>query len=323
MSNHATRLNKFIAESGYCSRRQADIYIAKGQVKINQRKAVIGDLVFPGNRVMVNGFALDPKEASKLVFIALNKPTGITSTTEANVEGNIVHFVHHPERIFPIGRLDKDSQGLIFLTNDGDIVNKILRAGNRHEKEYVVTVDKPLAAEALQTMSQGVPMLGTTTKKCRITQVGPSTFKIILIQGLNRQIRRMCEYVGLQVIKLERTRIMHVSLGILPLGEWRDLTPNELESIYTAVEASSSEVTVRQKSPAQHRTPVGGVAKKKPALKTQRSTPEDQSSFGKSAGFKGGDGRPGKSQGPLRGPSGQGAGGPAPKGKGGRPGRRR
>ncbi len=241
MSNHATRLNKFIAESGYCSRRQADLYIANGQVKINQRKAVIGDLVFPGNRVMVNGYALEPKEASKLVFIALNKPTGITSTTEASVADNIVHFVHHPERIFPIGRLDKDSQGLIFLTNDGDVVNKILRAGNRHEKEYVVTVDAPLTEEALRTMSQGVPMLGTTTKKCRITQVGPSTFKIVLIQGLNRQIRRMCEHVGLHVIKLERTRIMHISLGKLPLGEWRDLSAEELEVLYQAVEGSSSE----------------------------------------------------------------------------------
>ena len=185
------RLNKFIGESGYCSRRQADAYIAAGQVKINNRKAAIGDLIFPGDRVMVNGFLLDPMEKSALVFIALNKPTGVTSTTEAQVEDNIVHFVNHPERIFPIGRLDKDSQGLIFLTNDGDAVNKILRAANQHEKEYVVTVDKPLTEEALLTMSRGIPMLGTITKKCKIVKEGPMVFRIRLIQGLNRQIRRM------------------------------------------------------------------------------------------------------------------------------------
>lgn len=240
MSSHAKRLNKFIAESGYCSRRQADSYIENGQVKINSRKAVIGDLVYPGNRVMVNGFALDPMEESNLIFIALNKPTGVTSTTEASISDNIVHFVNHPHRIFPIGRLDKDSQGLIFLTNDGDVVNKILRAGNRHEKEYEVTVDAPLTSEAIRVMSSGVPMLGLVTKKCKITQLGISTFKVVLIQGLNRQIRRMCEHVGLNVIKLERTRIMHISLDKLALGDWRDLSPSELEKLYASLEDSQS-----------------------------------------------------------------------------------
>lgn len=307
MSNHATRLNKFIAESGYCSRRQADLYIANGQVKINQRKAVIGDLVFPGNRVMVNGYALEPKEASKLVFIALNKPTGITSTTEASVEGNIVHFVHHPERIFPIGRLDKDSQGLIFLTNDGDVVNKILRAGNRHEKEYLVTVDAPLTEEALRTLSQGVPMLGTTTKKCRITQVGPSTFRIILIQGLNRQIRRMCEYVGLHVIKLERTRIMHISLGRLPLGEWRDLSAEELEVLYKAVEGSSSE----KETPGNAKKGRGVV----------KASPKASSPGSKPAGFR--PRRSGNSTNTPPGSKPRSGSQSSPKGRGGKPGRRR
>ena len=241
MKPRTVRLNKYIAESGYCSRRQADQYIESGQVKINGRKAKIADVVRPGQQVMVNGFLLDPLEESGLIFIALNKPVGVTSTTESQVDNNIVQWVNHPQRIFPIGRLDKDSQGLIFLTNDGDVVNKILRVGNRHEKEYVVTVDKPLTTEAIQTMSRGVPMLGTVTKKCKIVQETPYVFRITLIQGLNRQIRRMCEHVGLQVTKLERTRIMHIDLGSIPVGEWRDLTEKELDTMYAAVEGSSKE----------------------------------------------------------------------------------
>lgn len=259
------RLNKFIGESGYCSRRQADLYIEDGRVKINNRRAQVGDVVYPGQIVMVNGHVLEPVPEDRLVFIALNKPTGITSTTESSVADNIVDFVHHSERIFPIGRLDKDSQGLIFLTNDGDIVNKILRAGNRHEKEYVVTVNKPLTEQALKTMSQGVPMLGTTTKKCKIVQEAPNVFRITLIQGLNRQIRRMAEYVGYEVKKLERVRIMNITLGKLPLGEWRDLTTEEVEYLYAAVANDSSEA------------PAAGKGKKpstKPAVKTGGSTPK-------------------------------------------------
>ena len=253
------RLNKFIGESGYCSRRQADLYIEDGRVKINNRRAQVGDTVSPGQIVMVNGHVLEPVPEDRLVFIALNKPTGITSTTESSVADNIVDFVHHSERIFPIGRLDKDSQGLIFLTNDGDIVNKILRAGNRHEKEYVVTVNKPLTEQALKTMSQGVPMLGTTTKKCKIVQEAPNVFRITLIQGLNRQIRRMAEHVGYDVKKLERVRIMNITLGKLPLGEWRDLTTEEVEYLYAAVANDSSEAPAAAK---------GKKPSTKPAAKT-------------------------------------------------------
>ena len=190
------RLNKFISESGLCSRREADRFIERGLVFINKRKATIGDQVNVGDKVRVNGTELEPREGEDIVFIALNKPVGITSTTEENVQDNIVHFVNHSKRIFPVGRLDKDSQGLIFLTNNGDIINKILRAGNNHEKEYLVTVNKPLTAEMISGMAKGVPILGVNTKKCKVVQEAPYVFRITLIQGLNRQIRRMCEYFG-------------------------------------------------------------------------------------------------------------------------------
>jgi 23S rRNA pseudouridine2604 synthase len=244
------RLNKFISESGLCSRREADRYISQGSVFINGRKAVIGDQVQPGDQVKVNGNLLEPLAAEDLVFIALNKPAGITSTTEDKVATNIIDFVNHSSRIFPIGRLDKDSQGLIFLTNNGDMVNKILRAGNKHEKEYVVTVDKPINTAVIEQMANGVPMLGVVTKKCTIVQEGPQTFRITLIQGLNRQIRRMCEYFGYEVIKLERVRIMNITLKGLALGDWRDLNPDEMRTIYEAVAQSSSEV-VKKKSTAK------------------------------------------------------------------------
>lgn len=234
-----TRLNKFISESGLCSRREADRLIEKGVVTINGNLASIGDVVYAGNRVVVNGHKLEAKRDDRLVFIALNKPVGVTSTTEAAVRDNIVNFVRHTERIFPIGRLDKDSQGLIFLTNDGDVVNKILRAGNNHEKEYIVTVNKPLTDDVITRMGNGVPMLGVVTKKCKIVQESPTTFRIILIQGLNRQIRRMCEHFGYEVKKLERIRIMNINLGKLPLGDWRDLTEQELDIIYGMIEDSS------------------------------------------------------------------------------------
>lgn len=241
MDPSSTRLNKFISESGLCSRREADRNIEQGKVFINGKRAAIGDRVFAGDRVVVNGLALEPKEAKPAVFIALNKPVGITSTTEEGVYDNIVSFVNHSDRIFPIGRLDKDSQGLIFLTNDGDMVNKILRAGNKHEKEYVVTVNKPLTDEVIQSMAQGVPILGGTTKKCVIKQESAFVFRIILIQGLNRQIRRMCEHFGYEVVKLERVRIMSISLKGIPPGEWRELTEQEMERIYSMIEHSSSD----------------------------------------------------------------------------------
>ena len=240
MSLNSTRLNKYISESGICSRREADRFIENGNVFINGKKAKIGDQVFPGDRVKVNGNEIEPKEEEDLVLIAFNKPVGITSTTEANVKSNIVDYVNHSDRIFPIGRLDKDSQGLIFLTNNGDIVNKILRAGNKHEKEYIVTVDKPVTEEFIAAMSAGVPILGVMTKKCKVSQEGPFTFKIILVQGMNRQIRRMCEYFGYEVTKLERIRIMNISLKGIPLGEWRELTPDETAQIYQAIKNSSS-----------------------------------------------------------------------------------
>ena len=237
-----TRLNKFISQAGYCSRRQADTYIEKGQVKLNGRKARVGDLVYSGNEVMVNGFSLDAEVDIQPIFILLNKPVGITSTTEKGVKENIVDFVNYPERIFPVGRLDKDSQGLIFLTNDGDIVNKILRSGNKHQKEYLVTVDKPIIDSSIEQMRNGIPMLGTTTKKCKIEKEGPFVFRIHLIQGLNRQIRRMCEYVGYEVRKLERIKIMGISNVGLKVGEWRSATSAEIDFIYSATENSDSEV---------------------------------------------------------------------------------
>ncbi|HNP47738.1 MAG TPA: 23S rRNA pseudouridine(2604) synthase RluF [Bacteroidia bacterium] len=235
------RLNKFISESGLCSRREADRYIEQGNVYINGRRAQIGDQVKVGDRVRVNGHELEPRQEEDLIFIALNKPVGITSTTEEGVPDNIVQFVNHSQRIFPVGRLDKDSQGLIFLTNNGDIVNKILRAGNKHEKEYVVTVNLPLTDEVIQGMSRGVPMLGVTTKKCKVVQESAFTFRITLIQGLNRQIRRMCEHFGYDVVKLERVRIMNINLKGLPPGEWRNLTDEEMKELYSLIENSSSE----------------------------------------------------------------------------------
>ena len=217
--NTTVRLNKYIGESGYCSRREADKLIEKGSVKINNKVAIMGDKVSPGDKVYINNKLISSTE--DFVYIALNKPVGITCTTEHKVRGNIVDFIGHEKRIFPIGRLDKDSQGLIFLTNDGDIVNKILRAGNNHEKEYIVTVNKPITPEFVQKMSSGVPILDTVTKKCMVKHESKYVFRIILTQGLNRQIRRMCSYLGYEVTKLERIRIMNVSLGNLPIGKWR------------------------------------------------------------------------------------------------------
>jgi 23S rRNA pseudouridine2604 synthase len=256
-----TRLNKFISESGLCSRREADRFIENGNVTINGRKAQIGDQVFAGDRVSVNGNKLEPKKDDKLVFIALNKPVGVTSTTEAGVIDNIVSFVNHPERIFPIGRLDKDSQGLIFLTNDGDVVNKILRAGNNHEKEYIVTVNKPITDDVITAMGNGVPIMGVVTKKCKVVREGANAFRITLIQGLNRQIRRMCEHFGYEVKKLERIRIMNIKLNKLPVGDWRDLTSNELDIIYGMI-ADSSDVDEKKQKPKNNKPKSSNTPKK-------------------------------------------------------------
>lgn len=241
MKPNSIRLNKFISESGMCSRREADEHIEKGRVLINKKKAMIGDQVHVGDKVVVSGVALEPRKGDDIIFIALNKPVGIESTTEESVHNNIVRFVNHSKRIFPIGRLDKDSQGLIFLTNNGDLVNKILRAGNHHEKEYIVTVNKPLSQTVISSMANGVPILGIMTKKCKVELISPNTFRIILIQGLNRQIRRMCEHFGYEVIKLERTRIMNIGLKGLPIGDWRDLTKSEMDIIDKLLSTSSGD----------------------------------------------------------------------------------
>ena len=238
-SSSSIRLNKFISESGLCSRREADRYIAEGAVLLNGKPAQIGDQVGPRDRVSVNGHKLEPRQAADAVYLAFNKPVGITSTSEPGVRGNIVDYVNHAARVFPIGRLDKDSSGLIFLTSDGDIVNKILRAGNQHEKEYVVTVDRILSDRMLDEMAAGIPMLGAVTKKCVIQKETPYIFRITLVQGLNRQVRRMVEHFGYEVIKLERVRIMNVSLKGLPVGDWRELTPEELAGIMKMVAKSS------------------------------------------------------------------------------------
>lgn len=223
------RINKFLSESGICSRREADKHIADGKVKIDGKQAVIGSKVMPGNKVTFNGRPVKNKE--KRVLIALNKPVGIVSTTDRRDPNNIVDFVNHPKRIFPIGRLDKDSEGLILLTNDGDIVNLILRERYGHEKEYIVTVNKEITKEFVTKMSEGVPILGTVTKPCKIIMINKNTFRIILTQGLNRQIRRMCEYLGYKVTKLVRVRIINIDLGRLKTGTWRNISDKELAKL--------------------------------------------------------------------------------------------
>ncbi|MRX64443.1 23S rRNA pseudouridine(2604) synthase RluF [Maribacter luteus] len=233
-----TRINKYLSEVGYCSRRAADKLIDQGRVTINGSVPEMGTKIVPGDEVRVDGELIsEPKEQP--VYLAFNKPIGIVCTTDTRVEkDNIIDFINYPKRIFPIGRLDKPSEGLIFLTNDGDIVNKILRARNHHEKEYLVTVNKPITQDFLNKMRNGVPILDTVTRKCEVESLGKYQFKIILTQGLNRQIRRMCEYLGYDVKKLKRIRIMNVKLDI-PVGKWRDLTQAELKEINRLVSSSS------------------------------------------------------------------------------------
>ena len=226
------RLNKFLAETGACSRREADQWIEAGRVTVNGARALLGTQVNDGDDVRVDGQPLRAKP--RRVYLALNKPIGIECTTDRDVPGNIVDFVGYPERIFPIGRLDKDSEGLILLTNDGDIVNTILRAEHEHEKEYIVAVDRPLTPAFLAGMAAGVPILDTVTNPCKLAQVGRNTFRIVLTQGLNRQIRRMCEHFGYTVRRLQRVRIMHVHLGTLPVGKWRELDATELRGLLPA-----------------------------------------------------------------------------------------
>ncbi len=235
--DNAKRLNKYISETGYCSRREADKLIDQGRVTINGNLPEMGTKVQLGDDVCIDGKPLKAKE--KPIYIALNKPTGITCTTERDIPGNIVDFIGHKSRIFPIGRLDKPSDGLIFLTNDGDIVNKILRAGNNHEKEYVVRVDKPITNEFLQKMGSGVNILDTVTLPCKVTKETKFSFRIVLTQGLNRQIRRMCEALGYEVFKLRRVRIMNISLDGIPNGSWRYLSDDEINQLLAMCEGSS------------------------------------------------------------------------------------
>lgn len=234
------RLNKYISDSGYCSRREADKLIEKRRVTINGNIPELGTKVLPEDVVCVNGHVIKSSAENKSdrVYIAYHKPVGITCTTEHHVKGNIIDAIGHTKRIFPIGRLDKPSEGLIFLTSDGDIVNKILRAENAHDKEYVVTVDKPISERFIERMSKGVPILDTITKPCQVSPQSKFVFRIVLTQGLNRQIRRMCEYLGYEVIKLKRTRIMSIDLTDLKLGQWRYLTSDEMNELNAALVSS-------------------------------------------------------------------------------------
>ena len=295
------RLNKYLSESGACSRREADTYIAEGRVTINGVPATLGSQVNEGDEVKLDGDRVgQARKKTRPVYIALNKPVGITCTTERAVAGNIVDFVDHPERVFPIGRLDKDSQGLILLTNDGDIVNEILRAEHNHEKEYVVGVDKSITPEFIDSMSSGVRLSDATTKPCKVEKLGAKVFKIILTQGLNRQIRRMCEAFGYTVEYLERVRIMHIKLGQLPTGRWRNLSEPEVAALLP-----------REKSPHPNQArPGGGGGGPRPP----GNGPRPQGSGGPRPQGGGGQ-RPGAGR-----PGGRPGGGPGGGRPGGRPG---
>jgi 23S rRNA pseudouridine2604 synthase len=227
--NPGVRLNKYISETGACSRREADKWIEAGRVTCNGQPAALGTQVAPGDEVRIDGELIGQKK--KQIYLALNKPVGIICTTELHIEGNIIDHVGFPERIFPVGRLDRDSEGLILLTNDGDIVNEILRSENNHEKEYVVTVDRPVTDLSLQMMAAGVKIMGEVTKRSKVTRVDPQTFRIVLTQGLNRQIRRMCSALGYRAQRLQRVRIMNIQLGGLKAGQWRHLTPAEVAGL--------------------------------------------------------------------------------------------
>ena len=273
------RLNKFISDSGYCSRREADKLIEQSRVKINGQVPELGTKVQPGDEVLVDGKRINKIASNKSdrIYIAYNKPTGITCTTERNVYGNIIDAIKHKERIFPIGRLDKPSEGLIFLTSDGDIVNKILRAENAHDKEYRVTVDQPLSERFVDRMQRGVPILDTITKPCIVKVESRFVFTIILTQGLNRQIRRMCEYLGYEVTRLQRTRIMSVTLDNLKAGQWRNLSDKEMQEINTAV-AGSSKTAVNTAQPKSQQTNTSSNSVK---LARQQQTSDASSYYGK------------------------------------------
>ncbi len=244
------QVNKYISSSGFCSRREADEYIAQCRVTINGKVIMLGARVHPGDVVALDGEKIKLKTQNSL-YIAFNKPVGITSTTDQKDKTNIIAYINHPKRIFPIGRLDKDSEGLILLTNDGDIVNKILRAGNEHEKEYIVTVDKPIVSDFVIKMSGGMSILGERTKPCKVFQMGSKKFKIVLTQGLNRQIRRMCEALGYHVTSLKRIRIMNILLDNLTIGTWRNLSGFEIDQINAQLVNSHKTEKAKKAKPKQ------------------------------------------------------------------------
>lgn len=266
-------LNKYISSSGICSRREAEKFITEGRVTINGKATQLGNRVAKKDVVKLDGRIVEPKNT--ILYIALNKPVGVVSTTDEREPDNIIEFMNYPERLFPIGRLDKPSEGLIFLTNDGDIVNKILRAGNNHEKEYFVSVDKSITEDFIEQMANGIPILGTVTKRCYIEKISDKIFKIILTQGLNRQIRRMCEYLDYEVTKLKRTRIMNVELGYLQTGDWRELTDEEMKEINKMISESS-------------KTEEASITEDKPkATKLKRNSTPTKNDFNKkSASFR-------------------------------------
>lgn len=240
MENNGVRINKFLSEAGVCSRREADRKIENGEVAINDRIAVTGDRVMPDDVVYVNGRPVQKEE--EMILLALNKPVGIVCTAEKMEKNNVIDFLKYPKRVYPVGRLDKDSEGLLLLTNNGEIVNKIMRAGNMHEKEYIVTLNKPVSDSFVRGMAGGVPLveLDTTTRKCKVEKIGNRKIRIVLTQGLNRQIRRMCEYFGYRVERLERVRIMNIKLGDLKPGEYRNVTQEEYEKLLKLIKTSSN-----------------------------------------------------------------------------------
>lgn len=241
MENNGVRINKFLSEAGVCSRREADRKIENGEVTINDKVAVMGDRVLPEDEVYVNGRPV--KKEEEMILLVLNKPVGIVCTAEKREKNNVIDFLKYPKRIYPIGRLDKDSEGLLLMTNNGEIVNKIMRAGNMHEKEYIVTVNKPVSDSFVRGLAGGVPLveLGTTTRKCKVEKIGNRKIRIVLTQGLNRQIRRMCEYFGYRVEKLERVRIMNIKLGDLKPGEYREITDEEYNKLMKLIKSSSND----------------------------------------------------------------------------------
>lgn len=268
------RLNKFISETGYCSRREADRLIEEGRVTINGAIPELGTKVSAEDEVRIDGKLITEKH-DKPIYLAFNKPVGIECTTNPDVRDNIVDYINYPKRIFPIGRLDKASEGLIFMTDDGDIVNKILRARNNHEKEYVVTVNRPITDRFIQRMGGGIPILDTVTRKCKVEQISKYVFRIILTQGLNRQIRRMCEYLDYEVTALKRTRIINISLDV-PVGRYRELTPAEIKELNTLIEPSSK---TEEASLPKTESPNRGSAND-----ARRTTPNNQRPDGSSRG---------------------------------------